>query len=208
MPHYRRHGPRSRFRRTTSHGRGTYASRTTETARSEYGAGPITRTSGSTKTTTQVISTPTGTSRVKTKEVESPETKLNLEGVRIPGNAGIVMVLAALLFIFSQWQGLSTYFNVWIGKGKNINLANTALNPMVLLGALVFIIVLGMLASTSQDMTALLLLMLFAMWLLYLILGGGAKQFSVVLGAISPTGLNLATGQQNTSTPPAQGGQA
>lgn len=136
--------------------------------------------------------------------VKMPKAMVTIPSTTISpaSNAGIVMLLAALLFVLSQRSGLTPLFKIWAGKHEG-QVGVTATNPLEIVGAIVFIVILGILAGSSSDMTAVLLVMIFAMWLLWLILGGGGAELGGILKSISPT-----PAASTASSTTAQGGKA
>lgn len=110
-------------------------------------------------------------------------------------NAGIAMLMATGLFLFATWKDVASPF---LSSATN-KTPYTGMPVKSILGGVLFIVVVGIIASTSSTGSDIMIWMLLAMWLLF-IMFNGSQQVSSLIKSISPSTANNSGSTTNTQT--------
>lgn len=108
-------------------------------------------------------------------------------------HAGIAMLMATGLFLFATWKDVGSPL---INSAAN-KTPYAGMPVKSILGGVLFIVVIGVIASTSTTGSDIMIWMLLAMWLLFIMFNGSGS-LQGLLGSISPnTNTNSNTSQAN-----------
>lgn len=158
------------------------------------------------KTSTSVKEnvTPGVTTSTSTPSVTETEQIPASGGINIGyTHAGTAILLATTLFIFAEWN--TVFAGILKQAIPNNQAFSSASSPdyKLLIGGVVFIGLIGIIASTGPTGSSIMIWMLIAMWLLF-IMFNGAKTMHSVLGWLTPsqssTSNSNTPNQTNTST--------
>lgn len=121
-----------------------------------------------------------------TKEVKDLPTPPTPDFTSGPG---MVILFGGALLIMSTWDGFwSPFFSTWWGAastGKQPGPLQTSIPGNVVIGGIVFIIIASVIASMSPEAAGVIMLMLVAMWLLF-IMFNGQKTLQNFFGVFAP----------------------
>lgn len=161
--------------------------RTSRSIRSKY--------TPSTRTTTR---TKTGPGSYTTTQSVTPSSYESSQSGGIPyptvtgasdTHAGIAILLATGLFLMATWKDVASPF---INSAMNAK-PYTGTSPKIILGGVLFIAIIGIIASTGPTGSSIMVWMLIAMWLLF-IMFNGSNQVASFFGSLNPFNSNALTG--------------
>lgn len=90
-------------------------------------------------------------------------------GTGFTASPGAVVTLASILFIFAYWNDFT---KPWIESLMNATPFRPSVSGNMIIGGIVFIIIIGVLSSLSDDIAGVMLLMVIAMWIVFLTFNG------------------------------------
>lgn len=134
-------------------------------------------------------------------KVKQPRIVTARQGYRAATSTpGMVVFAALLLLIFSQWSNFfGPYLSAIIGTpGPALNKTT---DPKLILGALIFIAIMAGIAAMSEEAGGVILLSIFAMWLLW-VMFAGRQTFAGFFKFFTAPTPNTQTGSGNPTPAP------
>lgn len=89
--------------------------------------------------------------------------------VALTSTPGLVVLLSSLLLVMSAWNG---FFKEYWNALLNARTPQPQIDYHMILGGIVFIVILGVGAASSPELAGVELLMLLALWLLFIMFNG------------------------------------
>jgi hypothetical protein len=137
----------------------------------KYSKTPYQRVYSSTKTGAGTVST----TNITGGESESESTQLssNIPTPSFSGSAGMVVVSASALLIFATWAEFwqPMFQSLWNGTSFS---AGTMWRPMI--GAALFIAIMGIIASQSEDAASMEMVFVVGLWLVFIVMNTSGKK--------------------------------